>query len=728
MLLQRACRNDLSLNQLRCVTRSVLQNMWRLLLTEHLIFTRSHVVMLYERLNALLVFWSSPTPSPQQSPQPPATTPFRELIITLAKVYKPFRNTRHPPQVRAYRLSCLRKIHRVLMTTLFKHLSHRGHYADLDTLFEFNCRDVLPSFRQWLPSLDANDAQTVWTTCTSIRNYCQTNAIRLHTLLHQSPAIWALCQPQLNQALFQLSICPLPEMMQYIHTHLQTMMFATTSIHTLLRSFTSKQQRRILFAMMWWMCHQSTADIAPVHTDTPPVPDEDEDDDNDDAGVSSAGVSSGGVVPVCSCPETVGKLYQDVREAMKTADGDAKASEYDEHSGAALSTTPFSAPTYTLLCHYFKNHMRSVLRITKSAPYVVLYYLRQSEPNTASYTHYRTFLFTLVCPLLNTTPISLSRWVSVCEEIPLGVFRALTAKTHETLTRYKTHNYETLMDGLQNGSIAIHSKTLQMCQALRQFDRTVARLLDYPIDMNTTVHNPNASHHNAKDIAALVDILHRFITHHKLMVETRRVPGIVQLVKCALLLYDLEWLTPTVHTSETGSPAPDADGYYTTYISSTSTPSASSTPSISSASSNCTCAICYNAVNAPFKRLRCGHVFHTECLFRTVQLATLPSPSPNACVCKCPYCMQPIAPPPDILLTPDVAVANTSTNTHITSIVDNHRAYKALYRWWNQREYELWLAQSGQVSDPEESVSSSSSSESEEEVETVAPTPSSSSS
>ena len=28
--------------------------------------------------------------------------------------------------------------------------------------------DVLPSFRQWLPSLDANDAQTVWTTCTSI--------------------------------------------------------------------------------------------------------------------------------------------------------------------------------------------------------------------------------------------------------------------------------------------------------------------------------------------------------------------------------------------------------------------------------------------------------------------------------------------------------------------------------------------------------------------------------
>jgi len=395
------------------------------------------------------------------------------------------------------------------------------------------------------------------------------------------------------------------------------------------------------------------------------------------------------------------------------------AQEYSEHT---LSSGPIVSATLLVTCRaFFDRHVRTVIRMTKAAKYIMLYYLGKpitppaGDGNLANaqqptYTQHRSTLFAMTTPLTNvsTTTLSrvVSRWLSVCDDIPFGVFRILTHKTYEALSRFKTHNYEELMQSIHNGTTMIQSKTVQMCQMMKQYDHTVRLLLEQSLELHV-------GQYTREDVTQLVHILHLFVTHHKLMVDMREVPGVVHLVKCALLMYFLEWFTdsivPTPATPATPtSSSITTDGYHITHKHThTSATNTTNTPPI--------CAICYNTETAPFQRLHCGHHFHTCCLFRSVQLAAVSSPSHPPCVGKCPYCMQPIDMHVDTMLdtsplanpTPTTTPATTTPPSPVTTsvtapsdtspLIHLHQSFQSLHQWWMRQEYASWVVYSGQV-------------------------------
>jgi len=150
-----------------------------------------------------------------------------------------------------------------------------------------------------------------------------------------------------------------------------------------------------------------------------------------------------------------------------------------------------------------------------------------------------------------------------------------------------------------------------MSRTLRQYRTVLHEVLQHPLGQTD------------ESVDELVHAVSQLVRHHRVRLRVTDVRMFRHFVRCVLVLWAMQ-RAPVVGDTDHSS-APDADGYtYTT-----------------TSPEDCTCAICYNDVDAPFHILPCGHVFHTDCMLKMVQH------SPQALhtldyVCKCPYCMKPL--------------------------------------------------------------------------------------
>lgn len=596
-MLHRACNPQLSDDNLCRVVRTVLLSTWKIL-QEHLIFTRSHIVMLYERLRTLFLTWSAPKGS--------AT--FQALVGAVTDTFQPFKNTRQPAHLRAYRVTCLRRIHRVLITTVFNNLCYRGHFKDADVLFQHSRQQLVPLLKHWLPSLDHSDATAVWRDCVHIRTYCQQNVCRLDTLLVKCPVFWTRCKQHSGKSLL-LDMLTAPECELAVRM-CDCAALLQKPLMPLLQQFALYMQRRILRALVQWMCEKRTAELHAIKGpgDQPP--------EHLFGGVQQQLAESN----ACSTEQP----------AAQQSTGMEMGSAYQQNS----SPQEMNDAINTLLC----RNMRTLLRLAGMSHYLISFYLALG--------HRPEQVFGMVCPVWRCTPSHLRRWLQAQPSIPLCAYDQLTehvAKLMDTTIRQTVWTSGGPPSPMEAEAMT-ETRHLRMAQILRQYDRQLHMLLQRPLDMSVSTLNAWAT--------PAIRTVGRLVATYNAHIATAYMPGLVLLVKCLLMTYHMHYRTVVIPSHH-----------------------------------DCTvdCAICYNAVQTPLRQLQCGHVFHTECMVQTVQLAMQSGFTTSTCLCKCPYCMQPVVMCPET--QPPVGLQETELvdATKHAPLTEGREAYASLYRWWRHK-------------------------------------------
>ena len=628
-ILHRACKSsELSADMLCRVIRTVLENTWRLILQEYLIFTRSHVVMLYERLTTLFITWSSPGGSKA----------FEALVTTVSSTFRPYRNTRQPIQARAYRVTCIRRIHRVLITTIFNNLCCRGHYKDADTLFGHNRVHLAPLLRQWLPSLDAEDVAKMWSECIHIRAYCQDKVCKLDYLMTECPVLWEQCYLSVDEDMRALTTCSSSKI---IHHLCKCVSRTGKTITQLLIQFSVKTQKRFILEFMRWTCSY-VQDVRNGITDIDITAVQDEIErvtETTDGGGGGGGDGDG--------------------------DGDGDNDGGSGGSGGMVETDGVhmsAAETYSQLTSFFERYARTALRKTHAPMYLLRYY------SVCKYN--RTALFLSVCPAWTFTEKHLTKWFELYPTVPVHAFHHLTNHVSRHLDQHQpempAHHEQ---EPSNSGSETMYSNdmtTLRVCQVLRQYNKQLHLLLKQPLDWKVGIEPQN--------LFTVIHTLSRFISTHGALLNLYNVSGIHRLVRSLLVAFHMQTRTKRVDLKPGQGPTHQHDTHTEEY----------------SNSDDC-CAICYNSVDAPLQQLQCGHVFHTECMVQTVQLAVsgnTPSSTSNPNhVCKCPYCIQPVQTDPETVPhTPPTMEQKEENDVHDgipqpleTPSID----YDHLHQWWN---------------------------------------------
>jgi hypothetical protein len=232
------------------------------------------------------------------------------------------------------------------------------------------------------------------------------------------------------------------------------------------------------------------------------------------------------------------------------------------------------------------KHLKYVLTVTCNHPSVLRYYRsRGCEP-----------AHLLGC-LLRVTYLAdnrLAHWQDYYKGIPL-----------EFVTRFVRKNALYLKVCAKH-TTGFDERTMRL---LHESDLTFGKILRLPLcevdDYHTT-------------LAAMIQLAHAF----KPCLSVYRLPAFRRMAQCVLMLHYMNTIAQPIGT-----------------VSEPKEPQVHET-----ASEDC-CAICYNSLTTPLKRLSCGHVFHTECMLQMTQHAPSGDASlPCTCVGKCPYCRVEIMP------------------------------------------------------------------------------------
>lgn len=520
---------------------------------------------------------------------PEGSATFTGIVETLAEVMRPFRGTASVGEYRSYRVACLRRIHRVLIGAVFVHVSSRGHYADLDVLFAHNRGQLVSVLRHWLASLHATDVDRVWTTCAAVRAYCLHNVFRLQPVLQSTPALWSRCAANVHADALRLSDCASEDVVPTLHANL-----ARTGgpLAKLLQQFPPHTQRRVVRAVVRWVC---------LH----PYPGED-----------------WGVV-------------------VAVADA--------EEESPAPAPAPPVPPTETAtlrqqLRAFLKTHVRSLLRITQTAEYLVRFYLML--------THDHHTVFTCVCSPTKLVPKTLQRWVDIAGAIPVEALESVASRAVAQMRSIHALATSATTTAATDAALASDEVVfVRMLQTLRWFDRDISRVLQHPLDVARGL-TPAVLQSLFRHLDYLVTDSEEWLSQ----LPTAQHQGISRLVRCVLIAFIMEHSTEKV---------PD-DG-----------------------EALC-CAICYEHTDAAFHRLPCGHTFHAACMFQTVQLAQWAS-FPTAHLegsggpARCPYCMQPV-PFPRAALEASGSVS-PGLPKQLSTLEPEFRSHVLrVDRWWRTNE------------------------------------------
>jgi hypothetical protein len=657
-MIHRACNKALSTERLCRVVKVVLVNTWKVILKDHLIFTRSHVVMLYERLNTLFLTWS----------EADGSQAFRSLVLTVSETFRPFQNTRQPAHPRAYRVTCLRRIHRVLITTIFNNLCCRGHFRDADELFAHNRLPLVPLLKHWLPSLDAEDAGHAWNVCDNIRVYCQHNVCRLNASLVRCPVFWENCKRDDNVQIMEMLTCPTEElaarMCDSVHLLQKTPL-------QLLQQFASHVQRRILRALVKWYCEKCVAGAEPVTAGVVHY-----------VGEASPSAPPGSSGAPTAPPHPLLCVLNQLREVSEWAEDDSSTQEDEQMCTTSPHTATAAAAaaavdvecaagasqrgggaSYVPSCTegsivkmveaLLNKNVRTLLRLSHTPTYLITYYL--------AINHSLDTVFASVCPIWSCTSAHLRKWLAVHPKIPPCAFLQLTEHANRLMGNPPGPSTWAPYSQLAPADvIALHeSHQTRMAQLLRHYDRQLHMLLQQPLDVSNTAMASSAS--------ATLHALSTFLHKHQAYICPLHMPGLVLLVKCLLMAWHMQYRTVKMHNE----------------------------PPHHHHNHTAECAICYNTVHSPMRQLQCGHVFHTECMVQTVQLAVQGGLSPAPCLCKCPYCMQPVLMDPNTnpsaWLTGGTCVVsecdsetcdNKDASATDSSGAGGAEAYRSLFDWW----------------------------------------------
>lgn len=166
------------------VVQTIFKNIIRLVTREQPYFSRTHVIMLYDKLRALFFTFTKPFGSSR----------FAYLVQTVVSLlkYKPSQN--NTPSL-TYRIQCLQTVHHAIITSTFKMLACRKHYEDIDTLFHYCRQSLQKAVHQWLSQLDETEMNIVWERCAQITAYCKQKScvFRSTCLFHPQSAIAQRC-------------------------------------------------------------------------------------------------------------------------------------------------------------------------------------------------------------------------------------------------------------------------------------------------------------------------------------------------------------------------------------------------------------------------------------------------------------------------------------------------------------------------------------------------------
>lgn len=167
------------------VVQTIFKNIIRLVTSEQPYFSRTHVIMLYDKLRALFFTFTKPNGSSR----------FKHLVQTVVSLlkYKPSSLNNTPSLT--YRIQCLQTVHHAIITSTFKMLACRKHYEDIDTLFHYCRQSLQKSVHQWLSQLDETDINIVWERCPQMTAYCKQKScvFRSTCLFHPQSAIAQRC-------------------------------------------------------------------------------------------------------------------------------------------------------------------------------------------------------------------------------------------------------------------------------------------------------------------------------------------------------------------------------------------------------------------------------------------------------------------------------------------------------------------------------------------------------
>ena len=520
LLLTKITDAQLPVEQLRFALHAVLQQMWRLLVgTEtcpaRMVFTRAHVLLFYERMVTQLVRTTDNDPTHER---------FTCMVTELAEMFKPLRKRNTAPsQMRSYRATCLRKIYRMLVHTVFGFLCHRGRFAELDVLFHHNRTYLTRVVRTWLVSINAADVEQMWATCTHVRAHCIANVFKLETTFRTNPALWSKCETHSDTGVSALTTCEDADLLAHWTRTVKEHVAKTSAtpdapiqprhLMQLMRKYALSTQRKLLVQLF--------------------------------------------------------RVFATLPDPVRSE--------------------PFHV--------FVRKHSKYVLRVTSCDESALRYYIEHTTDHVT--------LLTTLCPLLRANKSHFGKWLLVCDAFPLAYLTKLTTRTHQQLDK---HLSESPVNTTTHSSVQVVMNGA-MSRTLRQYRAVLHEVLQHPLGQTE------------EPVNELLHAVSSLVKHHRLRLRATDVRTFRHFVRCVLVLWAMQRAPVVSNTNE----PPDADGYTCT----------------TTAPEDCTCAICYNDVDAPFHVLPCGHVFHTDCMLKMVQHSSQALHELDY-VCKCPYCMKPL--------------------------------------------------------------------------------------
>mgnify|MGYP006219477239 CR=1 FL=1 len=233
------------------VVQIIFKNVIRLVTGECPYFSRTHVIMLYDKLRSLFFTFTKPNGSSR----------FEHLVQTVVSLSKcKLSSQNHPPSLN-YRIQCLQTVHHAIIMSTFKMLACREHFEDIDTLFHYCRQSLQKTTHQWLSQLDETDINIVWERCPQITAYCKQKScvFRSTGLFHPHSAIAQKCSGLITkdeEYLIQ-GIGSTIETLDRVHQ-------SDTSSKTrwaLLQSFPITVRRSIVLRLMTEVCSESHANM-----------------------------------------------------------------------------------------------------------------------------------------------------------------------------------------------------------------------------------------------------------------------------------------------------------------------------------------------------------------------------------------------------------------------------------------------------------------------------------